>query len=504
MRNFPTPYHDELIYSTVARAAVHQCFLSPKLLLEDVYGNRNAIATYDLPNYLSKVAAQLVRTGQCSPLTLIYNNTMFPLYAPFVTERQRRKAITLMMGESRGGVHLLLGVAASLVKAPTFLRYCPECLQAQENTFGEAYWARCWHLPGIDVCSEHGRLHQTSIVLNDHRHLFVPCRAWSSGGRVRTDHYGFEAKLARMAGDLLKLKHRASPGCEKWSAFYKALAQDLGYTTKSHVRHEDIWQRLKAAYPYKWLKEVGLDIAPSDESNWLRRLFRKHRRSFSYLQHALVWAVLLPETSVDLILDRVHQQKLPVDRTALIEVGNRTRSETTDNKRKQWEELATVYGVKGGRERGSSGAIYAWLYRNDRAWLLAYNSSIPMPSRTAGGRVDWAKRDAQIARRLFRILYDHEGLLGNPRMSAAWFCHRLDRGNSVSKNLNKLPKVRIFLERYSETITEYQLRRLANAWGKQESRHKPIQDWELLRAAGLSDQRMTAGTKVVFTALISE
>lgn len=48
MRNFPVPYSNELIYSTIARAGVYQGIVSPKQLLDEVYGNRKVVATLGL------------------------------------------------------------------------------------------------------------------------------------------------------------------------------------------------------------------------------------------------------------------------------------------------------------------------------------------------------------------------------------------------------------------------------------------------------------------------
>ena len=52
MRNFPVPYSNELIYSTIARAGVYQGIVSPKQLLDEVYGNRKVVATLGLPSHL--------------------------------------------------------------------------------------------------------------------------------------------------------------------------------------------------------------------------------------------------------------------------------------------------------------------------------------------------------------------------------------------------------------------------------------------------------------------
>jgi hypothetical protein len=48
MLNFPLPYQNELIYSTVARAGIRLALSSPKQLLDEIFQNRKVIATVDL------------------------------------------------------------------------------------------------------------------------------------------------------------------------------------------------------------------------------------------------------------------------------------------------------------------------------------------------------------------------------------------------------------------------------------------------------------------------
>ncbi len=64
MRNFPVPYSNELIYSTIARAGVYQGIVSPKQLLDEVYGNRKVVATLGLPSHLGVIARHLHQTGR--------------------------------------------------------------------------------------------------------------------------------------------------------------------------------------------------------------------------------------------------------------------------------------------------------------------------------------------------------------------------------------------------------------------------------------------------------
>ncbi|MCA1931792.1 TniQ family protein, partial [Rheinheimera sp.] len=96
MLNFPIPYPNELIYSTVARTGTYLGISSPKQLLDEVYGDRKVIATMDLPCHLQAISNQLKRTGRYSVDELVYQHTLFPLYAPFVSEEHRLRVLKMM------------------------------------------------------------------------------------------------------------------------------------------------------------------------------------------------------------------------------------------------------------------------------------------------------------------------------------------------------------------------------------------------------------------------
>ncbi|MBP8893861.1 MAG: TniQ family protein, partial [Saprospiraceae bacterium] len=54
--NFPIPYPNELIYSVIARYAVHNGIISPKYLTEELFNSRNLTPTYDLSTHLDRLA----------------------------------------------------------------------------------------------------------------------------------------------------------------------------------------------------------------------------------------------------------------------------------------------------------------------------------------------------------------------------------------------------------------------------------------------------------------
>lgn len=80
MLGFPIPYHEELLYSTIARAGVHDGEISPKQLLDIVFKNRSVIATVDLPSHISEISRQYhTELPDLNEKSLIFRHTLLPI-----------------------------------------------------------------------------------------------------------------------------------------------------------------------------------------------------------------------------------------------------------------------------------------------------------------------------------------------------------------------------------------------------------------------------------------
>ncbi|MEG8243118.1 TniQ family protein [Acinetobacter baumannii] len=224
MWNFPTPLPDELIYSTIARAGLHHGIQSPKQLLDEVYQDRKVVATIDLPSHLNAIVHLLERTGCFTLIDLIYKHTMFGLYAPFVQESHRQKAIILMAEQASGSIHLMLGLNASRVPNNTKFHYCPICIQQQRETYGEYFWNRAWFLPNLSICLKHNcSLLSQDYIQQQHRHLFLPLLPNQTQDSAHS-YYKEDFILGQMAVDLLQLDPQSSPSYEQWTRFYLEIA----------------------------------------------------------------------------------------------------------------------------------------------------------------------------------------------------------------------------------------------------------------------------------------
>jgi hypothetical protein len=123
----------------------------------------------------------------------------------------------------------------------------------------------------------------------------------------------------------------------------------------------------------------------------------------------------------------------------------------------KWVKLIKKYGIK--PARALNGALYAWLYRNDKNWLLATNKSFHQKFIPHGTKVDWSSRDLKYVRHHPApecLIWD----LDSPRHSTKWWIKQISQASTIEKNLDMLPITTLFLRKYSEDIGTYQIRRL--------------------------------------------
>lgn len=484
MTNVPVPYPHELIYSVIARTGINEAIVSPKQLLDEVFNNRKVVATLDLPSHVGRLSEHLSKTKRYSATSLIYQHTLFPFYAPFIQEATRQKALRLMESSTRGAVHLMLGAAASRVKSVEHFRICPECAQKQVNVYGETFWDRRWFIPGLTCCTCSKPLVSLSSSWRDHRHAYVSCPIKIEGETSNPPSQALIA-LCGQAESLLEAPEVVSPTFEQWTFFYRGLASDYGLTNGRHIAHDRLVDKVLSHMPSSILRQFRLNFDVKDDSNWLRTMFRKHRKSFSALQHMAVWvAFKLNMPVTDIIGEARRCQAIPKAARRSV----RSEGSPVSKVRAQW--IASTKTVSLAKARHKAGHVYAWLYRHDRQWLMQFNAK--RRTKNHGHKfVNWQRRDRILTRNCLAVLAKKDSDLSSPRLSKSWLLSQLPHGRSCAKSLKKLPLLSHCLTRYSETISDYQIRRLTQAVVVLSANHMDTVRWRLLRISGLSEERIT-------------
>lgn len=487
MLGFPTPYFEELLYSTIARAGVHEGETSPKQLLDKVYNNRGVIATVDLPSHVGKIASHYCISLGLDSKTLIERHTLWPIYAPFLPPERNNKLKEWMNGSSQGAAHLASGVAASRVKAKTKLYVCVRCLREQNSQFGECFFNRLWQVPLLRVCPTHGSLHTTSIDLDgEHRHSFIPVEAAEILTPLKTE--AVDTIYSHQITQLFKVRNNGINSYQ-WTVFYKYLASSFGFLCGKKIDHSKIRDSVIQFWGKRWLSDTG--IFPSNrETSWLRGLFRKHRKSFSFAEHII--AILALSNGRVSIYDAINKASTMAIRDKV--QNNRNDHNLNDETQLSQDQSKWVYLLKQNNPKAArrkNPALYARLYRRHYNWLMQINKLHRADPVTINKRVNWSQRDRKCARELRRVCENLSEDLNAPHLSKTFLIHQIKHRAMVEKNIHRLPRCSSILSIYSESIDEYQARRLTRTYFSMVKKCQQIKRWSLLRQAGLSDERMT-------------
>lgn len=483
-------YEEELVYSVVARAGVRAGITSPKQLLDEVFENRKVISTIDLPNQLVAIR-RLYSNHQYTVEALIYSHTLFPIYAPFIPENRRKQCLVWMTEESQGSVHLAVGLNASRVPSPKKVRYCPSCFSNHLKNLGECYWSRLWQVQGANYCLDHGSLIESELDFRPSaRHTYVAAAFESNNSIIQKPASTTDLFITHKALELLNLSPLPSPSYQQWSRFYKNLALSASCNRGSeHINFDSILNKLLDRWSISSLRQFNLHNLDADNS-WLRSIFRKHRKSFSYLEHLIVIEAFIGRSwSFKEIIS--HVSALNINKEAdVLKLSDKSSSEI-QLKRNVWQDLLIECQKNIKKARQKDGGLYAWLYRHDKAWLLTYNKSHHSKHIESGLKHDWSERDRLYVRKLIKLKSTLIWDLDSPRRSSNWWLKQAETSSTIEKNLEKLPLVSSFLARYSENVSDYQIRRLTRVYISRISSGESLSDWIILREAGLSEQRLT-------------
>jgi hypothetical protein len=101
-------------------------------------------------------------------------------------------------------------------------------------------------------------------------------------------------------------------------------------------------------------------------------------------------------------------------------------------------------------------AEYAWLYRNDRDWLVAFTSKLPLMSARQNPRVDWSARDRQFALEVKTAADSHllHATRSDPFMRMTDFARLVPGLYTKLRHLDRMPETALALRSASARLAE--------------------------------------------------
>jgi hypothetical protein len=128
---------------------------------------------------------------------------------------------------------------------------------------------------------------------------------------------------------------------------------------------------------------------------------------------------------------------------------------------------------------------FIWLYKTDREW---FEQNLPAPKRSVNikhSKSLWIKKDAEVLKLLkseYKKLLDSKEL---KRITMSLLGRRINKLPLLEKNIDKLPRTKKYLDEITESIEDYQCRRVDVICKRLYDEGRILKEWEIIRLCGL-------------------
>lgn len=445
LTHFPVAQKDELLTSILARFIQQMGIKDDKVALDILFGNRMVVPSPFLQGHIAQLLDHVGQVWGVHPRLIVERHSHLPLFKPFLSPNQYKTLQADLIYSSANPSMSRSGIPASVIQWPKSYKICPQCWQEQSKTLGFTYWQRLFQSPGVKACPEHQcTLLDTNLFIHStHRHHFIGSNYYECSSHLSEGAQPYELKLACMVETLLNSKlDYVSP--KQWTIYYQQLAKNEGAMNGARIDHKGIANLLRKTWSDEWLNQQGLAL--SGGNTWLVAMFRKHRRSYSYLQHFIVW-LSFDHALVDLceVFNRARKLSTTENHTsATVSTKNVVKR---DEVRTQWLgilESSCATSLKNIRTTDLGARLYSWLYRYDSRWLNKHKPDLV--TNYQNNRVDWRLRDLLLVKKLIKTKNRADDRVEDPRHSKLWFASSIEQKSLVEKKLYKLPLCSLFFD----------------------------------------------------------
>jgi Tn7-like transposition protein D/TniQ protein len=136
--------------------------------------------------------------------------------------------------------------------------------------------------------------------------------------------------------------------------------------------------------------------------------------------------------------------------------------------------------------RSKAPRVYTWLYRHDKAWLKAHAPS-SKKSKLQADRVDWEKRDFQLAEEVKVAAHFLKNLPERPILvTISAIGREIGQLALLQQHLDKLPRVAKALEEHVESRETFAVRRIQWTLMDCSLNNIYLERWQLIRKAGVA------------------
>src|SRR6266699_1991681 len=311
--SFRDPHPDALLCSVWARYGDRVRYQYKTRVLQELFGSSNIRPNIDLPCYLKYFIDNLPPEHGYTADYFIDHHTLLPFYGAFFTPERLKNLKTQMNSSDPSGLHNRAGISSGRrgIPTPSWLRYCPGCVEEDRVQFGESYWHRLHQVPGVELCPVHSMMLEQSLL---------PTRGVENGRGLVSAEQAIQLAPPRPAASSPFFKYLMDIANEVFYLLehpftfrdphlfpqrYRTLLAWHGFMTpKGLIRIGDLFKAFTEYYPQELLKALHCEIKAQDHlpSTWIANLTHSNAQVYHPLYHILVIHLL------DSTLEKFHRQ----------------------------------------------------------------------------------------------------------------------------------------------------------------------------------------------------
>lgn len=291
----PIPYEDELLYSVIARYMSRTSVEKPTVVIRNIFG-RFIHPTADMFCGLEELVRQTYDSWGMSGQEIVNKHTVLPYFTSYATRSRRIAAYSAILGNGSCSPYGFLGLASTRVSVPSKFRFCEQCAIEDVATFGETYWRRSFHLPGVTLCLKHKLTLCISNIPTRRARVseWRDCQEYAETELHNCTSTPFPwennphiLNVMRQSVELLATENtRYDPSI---TDRYRRLAQDAGLSRPSGmIDSEAVLRGMNSLYDEDYLNSVGLPFLDSQSMPWPIAMMLRARSAFQPLQHLLL------------------------------------------------------------------------------------------------------------------------------------------------------------------------------------------------------------------------
>jgi len=496
LRFFPMPYPDETMYSVFGRYDKLTGNNNYYATIKELFGSMYYEINFYFASKLEKLLEEMPSNYPYNINDFIINNTILPIYKPFISNERYSSSIDIM---KKGSINLALnkiGYVAGGICRINGIKYCEKCLEEDKLNYGEAYIHRSHQIEGNMVCSKHKaklKIYETPKIVNGSNFFNIDAIEIDTITENKKNQYQNEFQHLSMEIDFLLNNVDNFLNFESTREKYYSRIYDKGYMSeKGLINQVKLHEDFLKFYDIDFLDVLESGVSIKDENSWLRTIVRRKVKTVHPIRNLLFIRFLFgdlhehlnyEEHATPILKERIKEAKLKKYKSA-----NYNENFRELYKNSILELMAKEPNISRRKLSKKLNKEYRWLYTHERDW---FESVMPKPVSSKecykNNRINWLKRDEELyikTKEAINRILDNDVM---KKITTTSLSRDIEYKGLIN-DLDKLPKTKELINTSCEDFSDFHKRKIRIVIKHMNRNGEELKKYLILRNAGISEK----------------